>query len=66
MSFVSMEQEYGYMSDCRQSCMYPPQENTCPTTYVDCSDFGGYDPNDPCKQTCLQTEDKYEVMSCQH
>jgi len=26
----------------------------CITRYVDCSMFGGYDPKDPCRQTCLR------------
>jgi len=26
----------------------------CSGEYVDCGQYGGYDPSDPCKQTCIQ------------
>jgi len=28
-------------------------KTTCTGTFVDCSMYGGYDPVDPCKQTCI-------------
>lgn len=37
----------------------------CLARYVDCSMFGGYDPADPCQQTCLKKQDKSEYASCQ-
>lgn len=26
---------------------------TCRGKYVDCTKFGGYDPRDPCRETCV-------------
>jgi len=37
----------------------------CPKRYVDCKKYGGYDPLDPCKQTCLRkTTDKEQPLIC--
>jgi hypothetical protein len=38
----------------------------CSKVYVDCSKFGGYDPKDKCKQTCLKKEDTSAVNDCKN
>lgn len=65
MQFASMEQHYNYMSECNFGCTHPPDKPMCADNYVDCTDFGGYDPYDPCKQTCLKQETKRDVQVCQ-
>ena len=33
---------------------------TCSGKYVDCSKYGGYDPTDPCHQTCVEPREDVE------
>lgn len=36
----------------------------CPLRYVDCKSRGGYDPKDPCRQTCLKKVDSNDQDTC--
>ena len=48
---------------CRLESQNENNENVmCTGQYVDCDGFGGYDPRDPCKQTCIQKRDKGDRM----
>jgi len=39
----------------------------CDGSFVDCTDYGGYDPIDTCKQTCMQpTEDSDDDVEEYH
>lgn len=38
--------------------------SVCPKKYVDCTMYGGYDPNDKCRQTCLKKEVTFDKDSC--
>ena len=38
--------------------------SACPRTFVDCTMYGGYDPNDKCRQTCLKKEIAFDKDSC--
>jgi len=38
--------------------------SVCPKKYVDCKMYGGYDPNDKCRQTCLKKEVTFDKDSC--
>jgi hypothetical protein len=38
--------------------------SVCNKRYVDCSRYGGYDPNDKCRQTCLKKEIAFDKDSC--
>ena len=44
---------------CKQGKNKQPDPSKCSKMYVDCSLFGGYDPEDACKQTCLRPYDAY-------
>ena len=43
---------------CQDKCKLESENDSnqkvmCTGEYVDCDGFGGYDPRDPCNQTCI-------------
>jgi len=35
-------------------------KKTCSGKFVDCSKYGGYDPTDPCHQTCIEPRNGFK------
>ena len=62
MRFVNTDAQTMYYAACHDKCKYTAQKkikkddetSLCSGNYVDCSDNGGFDPTDPCNQTCIQ------------
>jgi len=49
---VDAQKKYYY--SCLEKCDGVTQ--VCKKMFVDCSRYGGYDPSDRCRQTCLKKE----------
>lgn len=57
MRFVSADAQKQWYGACSGKCKVDSEKKEkepimCTAQYVDCSEQGGYDPTDPCKQTC--------------
>jgi len=51
MRFMNAEQANDYLEKCMTKCEATPAEEEpvmCIKRYVDCDEWGGYDPRDPC------------------
>lgn len=64
MRFLSSSERLTYYFSCEIKCKIDSKLNqrmdhsatdydNCSGDFVDCSKLGGYDPTDPCRQTCL-------------
>jgi len=59
---MSSSAKYTYYEACVSSCLGRMNDvkKGCSKKIVDCGPFGGYDPDDMCKETCLRQEDHSE------
>ena len=58
MRFISSKEQLIYAYSCVIKCKVETRQllgakATCSGKFVDCTMFGGYDPIDPCRQTCI-------------
>lgn len=59
MRFKSADDQNLWYTACQMKCDMEVQKNEqkedvfCDGKFVDCDGFGGYDPRDPCRQTCV-------------
>lgn len=61
MRFISTAEQMMYYYSCQIKCKLETGKDdteglktTCSGVFVDCTGYGGYDPVDPCNQTCIQ------------
>lgn len=63
MRFINEPAQTKYFAACQDKCKYTVQiknedgTTLCTGKYVNCSENGGYDPTDPCNQTCIQKKE---------
>jgi hypothetical protein len=68
LRFLSSAEKMQYYYSCEIKCKLDNRlvtekvkhDRPCTGEWKDCTNFGGYDPSDPCKQTCIQKEEKDE------
>jgi len=58
MRFKDTKESEKYYLMCQDKCKLESENDSnqkvmCTGEYVDCDGFGGYDPRDPCNQTCI-------------
>jgi len=57
MKFTTEKDKVAFYEMCNSQCTDLTNPNPCSDKFVDCTKFGGYDPADKCKQTCVIKED---------
>ena len=65
MRFFTYTEQLQYYYSCQIKCKIETAQiknshETCSGKFVDCSRYGGYDPTDPCHETCLRPKDDFE------
>ena len=49
ITFNDIDEKYAYERECRAKCRKGEEPVLCPSNFIDCNGYGGYDPKDVCK-----------------